>query len=291
MAQRKTLKNTFMDTLYALLSVNINYLVIGLIVLFFTLEQLLGTQFSFNNRLPHLMHNVLFQVVFTIGSLFWAILTVSSIEWLNSHQIGLLYLIPMPYWLKLILAVALFDFVNYWFHRTAHLVPLLWRFHRVHHSDTRMDASTNLRSHPIELIVWFGTSNIVAAAIFGLDLVSLGLFFLIITPYLFFEHSNLRFPMWLDKTFGLVFTTPNQHKVHHDQNQYYTDSNYSDILILWDRLFGTYKYKPVEQIKFGLKEFEEDKKQTFWYLFISPFINVKRIGSVELLESKQDKEG
>jgi sterol desaturase/sphingolipid hydroxylase (fatty acid hydroxylase superfamily) len=70
--------------------------------------------------------------------------------------------------------------------------------------------------------------------------------------------------------------------VHHEQDQYYTDSNFADIFILWDRLFGTYKYKPVDQIKFGLKEFDEEKKQSFWYLIKSPFIKVKRITSEEL---------
>ena len=61
------------------------------------------------------------------------------------------------------------------------------------------------------------------------------------------------------------------------QDQHYTDSNYADIFIFWDRLFGTYKYKPVEQIKFGLKEFDEDKKQTFWYLIRSPFMKIQRL--------------
>ena len=72
------------------------------------------------------------------------------------------------------------------------------------------------------------------------------------------------------------------HKVHHDQDQHYTDSNFSDIFILWDRLFGTYKSKPIEEIKLGLKEFDEEKKQSFWYLMKSPFINVKRISPDEL---------
>jgi sterol desaturase/sphingolipid hydroxylase (fatty acid hydroxylase superfamily) len=150
-----------------------------------------------------------------------------------------------------------------------------------------MDASTNLRTHPVELVVYFGISNIVASAIFGLDLMALGVFFLIITPYVFLEHSNIKFPAWLDKTIGLVFTTPNIHKVHHDQDQHYTDSNYADIFIIWDRIFGTFKYKPTETIKFGLKEFEEDQKQSFWYLIKSPFLKVKRIGSEELEEMKQ----
>jgi sterol desaturase/sphingolipid hydroxylase (fatty acid hydroxylase superfamily) len=151
-----------------------------------------------------------------------------------------------------------------------------------------MDASTNFRAHPLELMFWFGTSNIIAAAIFGLDLLSLGLYFLVATPFFFLEHANLRFPTWIDKTFGLVFTTPNLHKIHHEQDQYFTDSNFADIFILWDRFFGTYKYKPAHEIKFGLKEFDDDKKQTFWYLFRSPFININRITSGELRKDKQN---
>jgi sterol desaturase/sphingolipid hydroxylase (fatty acid hydroxylase superfamily) len=271
-----------MDTLNKLLSIDINYIIIGLMLLFYTLEQVLSPQYKFDRRPQHLLNNVWFQVIFFLGGLAWATVTVFSIEWLNKNQVGLFYWISVPLWLKLVLGVMLFDFVNYWFHRTAHLVPLLWRFHRVHHSDTTMDASTNFRSHPVEVIVYFGISNILAAAVFGLDLVTLGLFFLIATPFFFLEHANIKFPAWWDKSFGLIFTTPNIHKVHHEQDQYYTDSNFSDIFILWDRLFGTFKYKAPDQFKFGLKEFEDEKKQGFWYLIRSPFISIKRTSSEEL---------
>lgn len=271
-----------METLNKLLAIDLNYIIIGLIVLFYSLEQLLNTQFQFKKRPQHLIHNILFLGVFYLLNLLWAIVIVYSIEWLNNHQIGLFYLFDIPLWLKLVMGVMLFDFVTYWFHRMSHLTPVLWRFHRVHHSDTTMDASTFFRGHPIETFLWFGTSNIIAAGIFGLDLIALGLYFLVSTPFFFLEHSNIKFPVWLDKTFGLIFTTPNIHKVHHEQDQYYTDSNFSDIFILWDRLFGTFKYKPPEQINFGLKEFEEDRKQTFWYLIRSPFISMGRITSGDL---------
>lgn len=271
-----------METLNKLLAIDLNYIIIVLIVIFYSLEQLLNTQFQFKKRPQHLIHNILFLGVFYLLNLLWAIVIVYSIEWLNNHQIGLYYLFEIPLWLKLVLGVMLFDFVTYWFHRFSHLTPVLWRFHRVHHSDTTMDASTFFRGHPIETFLWFGTSNIIAAGIFGLDLIALGLYFLVSTPFFFLEHSNIKFPVWLDKTFGLIFTTPNIHKVHHEQDQYYTDSNFSDIFILWDRLFGTFKYKPPEQINFGLKEFEEDRKQTFWYLIRSPFISMGRITSGDL---------
>ncbi len=269
-----------METIQYLLTIDLNYIVIGLMFVFFSLEQILDTQFPFKNRGQHMWQSFLFQVVFFIGNFFWAMLFVFAIEWLNQHEIGLFYFVQIPFWVKLILGVAILDLVAYWFHRLSHIVPLIWRFHRVHHSDTTMDSSTYFRAHPIEVLFWFGSASILSAGIFGLDLMAVGLYFLVVTLFQILEHSNLQFPFWLDKTLGLVFTTPNLHKVHHDQHQYYTDSNFADIFILWDRIFGTYKYKPVEEIKFGLEEFDEPKKQTFWYLLKSPFIHIERIEKV-----------
>jgi sterol desaturase/sphingolipid hydroxylase (fatty acid hydroxylase superfamily) len=279
-----------MEILKQILAIDFNYILIGFMVLFYSLEQLLQTQFKYNRRPRHLFHNVLFQVPFYFGNLVWATVTVFSIEWLNSHRVGLFYLFTLPLWVKLIAGVVILDFVTYWFHRVAHRVPLLWRFHRVHHSDTSMDASTNFRGHPLETMFWFGTSNVVAAAVFGLDLLSLGLYFLMATPFFFLEHSNIKFPSWVDNTFGLVFTTPNFHKMHHEQDQQYTDSNFADIFILWDRLFGTFTYKPPDQIKYGLKEFEDPGKQTFWYLMISPFISMGRVSSEELKKMNEHQQ-
>lgn len=86
------------------------------------------------------------------------------------------------------------------------------------------------------------------------------------------HHSNFIFPDWFDKTFGKVIESPNFHKVHHQQQQVFTDSNYGNIFIFWDKLFGTFKNLPVREIKYGLEEFDTPKRQRFWYLMKSPFI-------------------
>lgn len=265
-----------MEKLKALLSIDLNYLIIILIVIFYSLEQLLNNPFKFDKRPKHLINNLMFQVVYLSINFFYATFLVFCINWLNSHQIGLFYLINWPIWLKLFLGVALFDMTTYWFHRMGHVVPLLWRLHRVHHSDTTMDSSTYFRAHPIEAFLNFGIGNILASAIFGLDLTTFGLYSLILLPFLIIQHINLKTPDYIDSSFGLVFMTPNLHKIHHEQDQFHTDSNYSDIFILWDRIFGTYTYKPLKEIKLGLKEFDSDEKQSFWYLMKSPFISIKR---------------
>jgi len=276
-----------MDKIQALVNFDVNYIIIGLLVTLYTMEQLLNRPFRFDKRPQHLVNNILFQIAFMVANYFFATFQVFCIQWLNDNHIGLLQMVQLPFWVKLIVGVALFDMTSYWFHRMAHKVPLLWRLHRVHHSDTTMDSSTFFRSHPIEILV-FGSGNIIAAALFGMDMLTFGLYVIIFTVVAFFEHANLTFPTWLDKTVGKIFVTPNFHKMHHEQDQHYTDSNFSDIFIIWDRLFGTFTYKPVKEVKYGLAEFEDKKKQSFFYLMISPFINIKRVSSDELHKIKKE---
>lgn len=273
-----------MDFISNLLEVDPNYIIIGLIALFFSLEQIMESPFSFKNRFNHLFQNVLFQVILVILNVFFVAFQVSSIEWLNAHNIGLLYLIELPLWAKLCVSVALYDITAYWIHRATHKVPLLWRFHRVHHSDTTMDSSTVFRFHPMELILVFGIGNIITAVLFGTDVFSMALYYFILYLFFFFEHANLNYPKWLNSSIGLIFVMPDHHRVHHQQNQVYTDSNYADIFIIWDRLFGTFKMMPVEDMKYGLAEFDVDEKQSFLYLIKSPFLNIKRNDSDEKAE-------
>lgn len=271
-----------MSILNTILQLDQNYLIIGLLAIFFTLEQVSGTPFSFKHRGKHLFQNILYQVVLTALNVFFVSIQVYCIEWLNTHEIGLLYLIEIPFIAKLLIGVMLYDFTTYWIHRASHTVPFLWRLHRVHHSDTTMDSSTVLRFHPLELILVYQTGNILAAAIFGLDVNAMVLYYFVIYIFLFLEHSNLHYPTWLNNTFGLIFVMPDHHRVHHQQEQFYTDSNYADIFILWDRIFGTFKWMPVEKMKYGLVEFEGEEKQSFLYLMKSPFLHIERVESPNL---------
>ena len=266
-----------MELLDAILSVDPNYIIIGLLAFFFTLEQIFDNPFSFKKRGEHLFQNILFQIVFFVINLFFISILIYCIEWLNAKEIGLLYFIGIPFWGKLILSVILFDFTTYWLQRASHKVPLLWRLHRVHHSDTTMDSSTTFRFHPIELAIVYQAGNIVAAGIFGLDVTALALYYFIVYIFFFLEHSNLNYPNWLNNTFGLLFVMPDHHRVHHHQEQFYTDSNFADIFIIWDRIFGTFKLIPVNQMNYGLIEFEGEKRQSFLYLMKSPFINIMKI--------------
>ncbi|MEO5997733.1 MAG: sterol desaturase family protein [Chitinophagaceae bacterium] len=247
-----------------------------MVALFYILEQLLNTPFKFKNRPIHFFNNILFQIVNYVVSFFFALFQVLFIQWLADHKIGILNQTEIPFVVKAFVGVACFDFTTYWFHRLAHKITFLWRMHRVHHSDITMDSSTFFRFHPLE-IIFFGCGQILAATIFGLDTLILGLYFFIVIIFNVLQHANILFATWTDSLFGAIFATPNLHKVHHSQHQEYTDSNFSDIFILWDKFFGTYRYLPVKKIEYGLQEFNEGKKQTFWYLLKSPFLKIKRV--------------
>ncbi|WP_304236877.1 sterol desaturase family protein [Jiulongibacter sediminis] len=268
-----------MEVLNTILDTDPNYIIIGLLAFFFTMEQFAENPFQFNQRGKHLFQNILFQLVFFGINLFFFSILVYLIERLNAREIGFLYLVELPFWVKLFLSVILYDFATYWLHRASHKIPLLWRLHRVHHSDTTMDSSTTFRFHPVELAIVYQAGNIIAAGIFGLDVTSLALYYFIVYIFFFLEHSNLNYPNWLNHTLGLVFVMPDHHRVHHHKEQFYTDSNFADIFILWDRFFGTFKLIPVNQMQYGLTEFEEEKKQSFLYLMKSPFINIDRMKS------------
>jgi len=265
-----------MEALQYLLNLNTTYVLIGLFTVFFTLEQFVNKPFRLKERINHSIQNALLQGTFIVLNLFWSTLIVLAIESLNRNEIGLLHRIELPFWIELVVGVMLYDLTAYWFHRMAHTIPVLWRLHRVLHSDNAMDSSTSFRSHPIEIMVVFGASDILATALFGPSSMALGLYALLLIPFFVLQHTTLRFPAWLDKTIGLVITTPNLHKIHHEQDQFHTDSNYADIFILWDRLFGTFTYKPADQLNIGLKEFNKPEQHSFWYLMRSPFLSIER---------------
>ena len=138
-----------------------------------------------------------------------------------------------------------------------------------------MDSSTAFRAHPFDVFLDNG-SVIIAGIAFGLDINIIVLRWIIYMPLFIAHHSSFRFPLWIDSFFGKVFVTPNFHKIHHHQDQVYTDSNYGNVFIFWDKLFGTFKELPVDNIKYGLIEFEGTNKQSFWYSLKSPFVNIKR---------------
>ena len=134
--------------------------------------------------------------------------------------------------------LLLLDFWIYWWHRLNHRWPLLWRFHEVHHLDEFLDASSALRFHFGEVLL----SALVRALVIlvaGVPLASVVVFETVLAVVVLFHHSNLRLPQGFERALSLVIVTPSIHWVHHHANRTDTDSNYSTVLSVWDRLFGS----------------------------------------------------
>lgn len=153
--------------------------------------------------------------------------------------LGLTHVMDLS-WTAVLLATLLLDsFAAYWVHRVMHATPLLWRLHRVHHSDHAVDVSTSLRNHPLELLVTVPSSVIVVLILGSPPSVVLATqtIFMAVTIW---EHADIELPNSLDRMLSLAIVTPSRHRVHHGVDRKDHDSNFGDFLTLWDQLFGTF---------------------------------------------------
>jgi len=137
-----------------------------------------------------------------------------------------------PWWIAMVLAV---DFAYYWQHRFVHRARIGWAAHQAHHSSEYMNFATALRQkwNPWwELVFWLplpflGVAPWAIYFAYGINLI-----------YQFFVHTETVDKLW--KPVEYVFNTPSHHRVHHGSDPEYLDKNYAGILIIWDRIFGTF---------------------------------------------------
>ncbi|RZL58086.1 MAG: sterol desaturase family protein [Variovorax sp.] len=135
-----------------------------------------------------------------------------------------------------IVAIVLFDFCDYWLHRAGHESALLWAAHSVHHQSQRFNFSTALRQE--STVAFLGWPFYLPMAIVGVPPEQFGVAGLVVLVYQFWIHTEHVGKLgWFDR----VFSSPSNHRVHHAVNDGYVDRNYGGMLVIWDRLFGTFK--------------------------------------------------
>jgi sterol desaturase/sphingolipid hydroxylase (fatty acid hydroxylase superfamily)/uncharacterized membrane protein YhhN len=138
-------------------------------------------------------------------------------------------------WYGVILALVFYDFCYYWLHRAGHRVALFWASHVVHHQSQHYNLSTALRQTSGSVLGWI---FYLPMAVLGVPPAVFGMVLLIDLLYQFWVHTEQVGRLgWFDR----VFCSPSNHRVHHAVNEPYIDTNYGGILILWDRLFGTFQ--------------------------------------------------
>ena len=213
------------------------------------------------NRVRHGLANVVLGVGNAVIVAFvFAGTTLFVTEWAREHGIGLLHVFALPTAVRLTLAVVIFDAWQYLWHRLNHQIPVLWRFHAVHHADRAMDASTALRFHTGEIIL-SSTARLAVIPILGMTVGEVLVYESVLLPIILFHHSNVSMPNRVDTWFRWLIVTPWMHWVHHSSYQPETDSNYSSIFSFWDRLFGSFRLRAdADEIQLGL----ENMRQSEW---------------------------
>jgi len=195
--------------------------------------------------------------------------------WAEANGFGLFYQLGWPVWLEWVIGFVVLDFVIWGQHLVTHKIPLLWRIHRVHHSDEDLDATSAVRFHPLEILLSIFIKA-VAVILLGAPAVLVVLFEAVVNGSALFNHANLRLPLWLDKILRLVIVTPDMHRVHHSVIHRETDSNYGFALSVWDRLFRTYNDQPEkghDGMTIGLSEWQDEAPTRLGWTLLLPFRN------------------
>jgi sterol desaturase/sphingolipid hydroxylase (fatty acid hydroxylase superfamily) len=159
----------------------------------------------------------------------------------EARRIGLLKAARLPRGLELALAVVLLDYTLWVWHVLTHKLPFLWRFHRVHHADRDLRATTALRFHFAEMLLsvpWRG-AQVVAV---GASPLALSVWQTLTLLAILFHHSNVRLPLALERRLARFVMTPRMHGIHHSVVRDQRDSNWATILAWPDLLHGTQRF-------------------------------------------------
>ncbi len=185
-------------------------------------------------RLNDSVNNLVIGIGNQIFGLLFKALLLGIYVWVYDHFA--FFQIPATWW-SFILALIAFDFLFYWAHRWGHELNIFWGAHSVHHQSEEYNLSVALRQS------WF--HNLLAFPIFlpipllGFAPLTFGAAAIVHTLYQFWIHTKLihKMPAW----FEFWFNTPSHHRVHHAVNPKYLDKNHAGVLMIWDRLFGTFQ--------------------------------------------------
>ena len=225
-------------------------LIFGIFILQYLFEHLLPQNKKYNNT-RHEGFNLLIGITNGLLLFIPSALLIELLSRIDKLNIGLLQQFSLPLWANILITVFVMDFLMYWWHRFNHTEKKLWQFHKFHHKEEKMNSTTALRFHGIELIF-----SLIGKAAFYLMigfsfipiLIYEALFFIVVVVH----HSNIRISKNFDMAYRQVFSSPNMHRIHHSNVQRETDSNYGSVFSWWDRLFGTYKKEAAGKIVFGI---------------------------------------
>lgn len=189
----------------------------------------------------------------------------------QTRRLGLLKLLGLPAVAEVLLSVLLLDYTLFIWHVLIHKVPLLWRFHKPHHVDLDLDASTALRFHFGELLLsvpWRAAQ----VRLIGTSPFALALWQTLTLMAILFHHSNLRLPYRLERRLCRIIVTPRMHGIHHSVVREETDSNWSTIMSWPDYLHGTIRLNVLQDsVTIGVPGFQDPQQVTLGKALALPF--------------------
>lgn len=187
------------------------------------------------------------------------------------HDIGLLPRLALPGAAATGLAILAMDLSFYYWHRLNHRLPLLWRFHNVHHVDRDLDVTTALRFHFGEIVMstFFRSLQVTLLGVGPLAYVA---YEALLQCANLFHHSNLRLPIGFERALNLIFVTPRMHGIHHSEIEGEANSNYSVVFSFWDRLHRSLCLGvPQGEVTVGVPAYREPGDQRLLGALTLPF--------------------
>jgi sterol desaturase/sphingolipid hydroxylase (fatty acid hydroxylase superfamily) len=204
-------------------------------------------------------------------------LVVPVVRFVERRRVGLLKLVPMPAALETLLAIALLDYTLYLWHYLTHTNAFLWRFHEAHHIDLDVSTTTGIRFHFGELLLSmpFRAAQVI---VIGVSPRAFSIWQNLTTAQILFHHSNVRLPIGMERWLSMLIVTPRMHGIHHSKVRRETDSNWSTIFSVFDRLHGTLRLDvPQDELSTGVPAYEHAAEVTLSRSLTLPFRRVLHV--------------
>jgi sterol desaturase/sphingolipid hydroxylase (fatty acid hydroxylase superfamily) len=195
----------------------------------------------------------------------------SALRWSAGRSFGLVHLVALPAPIAFVLSLLLMDLTFYYWHLANHRVPVLWRFHNVHHIDPDLDVSTAFRFHFGEITLSIGFS-LLQVCLIGPSAWAFAVYQLVFQAEVLFHHSNVRLPIGVERLLNQVLVTPRMHGIHHSQVRRENNSNFGTVFPWWDRLHRTLGVNiPQDQVVVGIPGYAQREDNRFWNALLMPF--------------------
>ncbi|HYI79189.1 MAG TPA: sterol desaturase family protein [Chryseolinea sp.] len=251
-------------------------ILVALFMLLFASESIFALRRRIQSRARRVVINTIVSIPAFISL---RLVFIPVVVWIafkaQTLEFGLFHLLALPTWINFLAAFLLLDYGNYLWHVLLHRLPILWRFHLVHHTDLDLDVLTATRFHFVELfasVIFRGG----ILFILGVPPQTVLIYEIVFEAATQFHHSNLRLPVKLETMLGKIFVTPRMHGIHHSIIKHETDSNYSVIFSFWDRLHKTLRLSVHQDaLIIGVPSYQNADELTGWFLLKLPFTKIR----------------